>query len=214
MIDPLLAGSWDRLWHGLQATGEAGPVRDELLWRHTEPWRRYHTTQHLAECLAHFEPVRNLAERPAEVEAAIWFHDAVYELGPGDNEARSAALAERLLGRHGVSREVLDRIVALIMATRHDAAPTESDARLLVDVDLAILGAPAPRFAEYERQIREEYAFVPAQLFVSRRREILAGFLARPRLYGTAHFFGLLELAARANLTGAVGIDDPTPGAR
>ena len=46
------------------------------------------------------------------------------------------------------------------MATRHAALPAGGDEQLLVDIDLAILGASAARFAEYERQIRAEYAFV------------------------------------------------------
>ena len=37
-----------------------------------------------------------------------------------------------------------------------------ADEQLLVDIDLAILGADTARFAEYQTQIRREYAHVPA----------------------------------------------------
>jgi predicted metal-dependent HD superfamily phosphohydrolase len=47
----------------------------------------------------------------------------------------------------------------LILATRHDVSPPGGDAALLVDVDLAILGSPAERFDEYERQVRQEYSW-------------------------------------------------------
>ena len=40
-----------------------------------------------------------------------------------------------------------------------------TDEVLLIDVDLSILGAEAQRFAQYEQQIRAEYAFVPEDLF-------------------------------------------------
>jgi predicted metal-dependent HD superfamily phosphohydrolase len=80
---------------------------------------------------------------------------------------------------------------------------------LLVDIDLAILGASEPRFAEYERQVRDEYAFVPEPLFYEKRRAILQSFLARPRIYSTRHFTNLLERRARMNLARAAQADRP-----
>ncbi|MBT9552193.1 MAG: hypothetical protein IV088_15195 [Hydrogenophaga sp.] len=65
------------------------------------------------------------------------------------------------------------------MATCHDAEPEGDDARRLVDIDLAILGADPARFAEYDAQVREEYRWVPNWLYRCKRREVLAGFLAR-----------------------------------
>lgn len=60
------------------------------------------------------------------------------------------------------------------MATRHDSVALGADARVIVDVDLSILGAAQSRFDEYESQVREEYAFVPEA------RANLARALARP----------------------------------
>ena len=82
----------------------------------------------------------------------------------------------------------------------HTAVPVLDDERLLVDIDLSILGAPEDRFTEYERQIRQEYAFVPKWLFRRKRREILKGFLDRPAIYSTPHFHDRLEARARDNL--------------
>ena len=50
-----------------------------------------------------------------------------------------------------------------------------------------------------------EYAFVPAPVFREKRRAILQSFIARPRIYSTSHFAGLLEQQARINLARAVG---------
>lgn len=204
-MDIDLVLSWSRYWGGLGARGDGLPLRDALLAGYAQPHRKYHTLQHLEEVLSLFDGVRWLAARPAEVEAALWFHDAVYDLNRHDNESRSADWAQRALLEGGVPAEAADRVHGLVMATRHDIEPAGDDARLLVDIDLAILGAGRARFDEYERQIRDEYGHVPDLVFKEKRHAILRGFLARPRIFGTGHFHAGLEDAARANLRRALG---------
>ena len=156
--------------------------------------------QHLDECFDKLDESRTLAAHAHEVELALWFHDAVYDVRGQDNEEQSAAWADTAARGAGVPAEVARRVRDLIMATKHDAAPITPDAKLLVDVDLAILGAPVARFDEYERQVREEYSWVPGFLFRRKRREILAGFLARPNIFNTEYFLAAYEAQARANL--------------
>lgn len=163
----------------------------DLVARYREPHRRYHTLQHLEECFARFDELAALAEHPREVELAIWFHDAIYDTRRRDNEERSAAWARSVAG-HSVS--------ALVLATRHDAVAQSADEKALVDVDLWILGAPQPRFDEYEAQVRAEYGWVPAILYRRKRREVLESFAARSTIYSTAPFVQHYEGQARANL--------------
>ena len=92
------------------------------------------------------------------------------------------------------------RIERMILATKHDAIPEDGDARLLVDIDLAILGSAPGRFDAYERQIREEYAWVPEADFRAGRARLLRSLLDRPRIYATDWFHDRLEEKARANL--------------
>ena len=193
------ATRWERAWDQAGGSPREG-LLDELIARHAEPDRAYHTMRHVEECLAAFEPVTHQAERPAEIELAIWFHDAVYDTKAHDNEAQSAALAARELLAGGADAAAAARVERLILATRHDGIPEDVDARLLVDVDLAILGAEAERFAEYEAQVREEYAWVPEAAFRLGRARLLRSLLDRPSLYGTAWFRDRLEAAARRNL--------------
>jgi predicted metal-dependent HD superfamily phosphohydrolase len=117
-----------------------------------------------------------------------------------DNEARSAAWAERELSAATVPADARARVHELIMATRHAALPATADEALLVDIDLSILGADPERFDEYEVQVRQEYAWVPGPVFRRKRRELLQGFLARPHLYSTDWFRHRFEAAARSNL--------------
>ncbi|WP_457281372.1 HD domain-containing protein [Polaromonas sp. P5_D5] len=200
----LLAISWRLCADALAARPIGRAVFDGLVARYSEPHRKYHTVQHLGECLSHFEGVRDLAEQPAEVEMALWFHDAIYDTQRHDNEEKSADWAREVLLAHGTAEAAAQRVHDLVMATRHTALPDSPDEQLLVDIDLSILGAGPARFAEYEQQIRDEYAFVPAAVFRQKRGEILQGFLDRPVIYSTAHFHETLEARARENLRKAI----------
>lgn len=198
-----LAWSWRRAWHGSGATPDEG-LFERVVAAYGEPHRHYHSLQHLAECLAQFEAAIALAQEPAAVELALWFHDAIHDPRRADNEARSADWAVEALTAAGVPEALRERVRALVLATRHDAIPADPDQRLLVDIDLAILGADAARFAEYEAQIRAEYPFVPEHEYAKARRAVLDGFLRREAIYSTAQFRSRLEARARANLGAAL----------
>jgi predicted metal-dependent HD superfamily phosphohydrolase len=199
MEQPFLSRHWTQAW---QALGIAPPpgLFERLIAAYSEPQRHYHDVRHLSECCAHFDAQRAAAVRPAEIVLALFFHDAVYDPRAADNEARSADWARDALHQAGAADETARRVAELIMATRHDGRPADADARLLVDIDLAILGAPPERFAEYEAQIRREYEWVPELLFRRKRREILEQFLARRPIYATAGLRALCEEQARVNL--------------
>ena len=198
------ASLWADAWRDLRLPAPAPDVLAALLARWAEPHRRYHTPQHLHECLALFERDRAIAEHPGEVAIALWFHDAIYDIARHDNEAASADWALRILLQAGAAPDVAARVHALIMATRHSEVPATADAKLLVDIDLAILGAEPARFAEYELQIRDEYGFVPEAVFRDRRAAILRGFLARPSLFSTPAHADRFDAPARANLARAI----------
>jgi len=172
----------------------------DLCQSYSEPHRRYHTLQHLSECLALADQDRALAQFPSEVSYALWFHDAMYEVNRDDNELQSANWARATLSAHGIAAEVSSRVHALIMATSHSAQPTTRDARLVVDIDLAILAAGTERFAEYERQVREEYRHVPEAIFQKKRRAVLESFARRPRIYLTHAYARRYEAIARKNI--------------
>ncbi len=198
-----LAERWDSPWLALGLHPDPD-LRDALLARFSEPGRHYHSARHIAECLAELDGVRHLARRPDEVELALWFHDAIYDPRRSDNEAQSAAWARRALAAAGAPPEVADRVGDLVLATTHTATPPEGDGQLLADIDLAILGAPPERYAEYEEQIRLEYASVPEAAFRAGRGAFLRGLLARHSIYLTPHYRERLEARARENLRTAL----------
>jgi predicted metal-dependent HD superfamily phosphohydrolase len=195
-------GDWVEAWRGLGVADSPALRRlyADVRGRYSEPHRHYHTDQHLAECFGNVQAIIALAEHPAEVKVGLWFHDVIYDTRRHDNEQRSADRARTAAQELGVGAEAAQRIYDLIMFTRHAAAPVGIDAEVLVDADLSILGAHPARFQEYEAQVRSEYAWVPDEMFRSRRAEILKEFMARPHVFCTADFRERYEAQARRNL--------------
>ena len=195
---------WTELWRRAGARSDPAAWHDQLAALYSQPHRHYHHFGHIADCLREFDAVHQLAADPVAVEIAIWFHDAIYDPRAADNEERSADLARQCLAAAGVGQKFSNSVAPLVLATKlHDVAG-HPDAPLLVDVDLSILGQPAERFWQYEREIRAEYAWVPETVFTAKRAEILDRFLSRPNLYATNYFREKYESTARENLKASV----------
>jgi len=178
--------------------------------RYGEPHRAYHTWTHIAALFGHFGRLRDRFARPEAVEIAIYYHDAIYDPLSKDNEADSAALMIGALADR-IDSDTLAHANALVLATAGHRVPETvdeglaSDCALFLDMDLAILGADPDSFDDYARAIRQEYAAIPDEIFLPRRRAIMAEFLARPRLYLTDIFRRTHNQRARANLRRLVG---------
>jgi predicted metal-dependent HD superfamily phosphohydrolase len=187
-------------------------MRAELGAAYSAPDRHYHGLPHIEALLRLADAHATIIADRDAVEAAIWFHDAVYDTRRNDNEEKSAQLAiARLAGI--VAPDRLARIAAMIRATADHAvsdfgagAPESvvRDCALFLDFDLAVLGTPAAEFAAYEEAVRREYSWVSEPLWIAGRRAVLERFLARPAIYTTAQFRASHEAAARHNLADAL----------
>jgi predicted metal-dependent HD superfamily phosphohydrolase len=195
----------DRFIELTARVGRPAPVVfPSLVSAYQQPERPYHNLDHIRACLDEFDDVRQSCRDRDAIEAAIWFHDAIYDPLRGDNEQKSAEFARRLLARCGVSSAFCDRVEELILVTRHDRVPADPDAQLLADIDLSILGKPWQIFDDYERAIRGEYAYVIDADFRAGRAKVLQRFLDRERIYSTEVFHARYEAAARENLQRSV----------
>jgi predicted metal-dependent HD superfamily phosphohydrolase len=196
---------WLELW-GDQADHTAlQGIYDDLVKRYGEPHRHYHNLRHISLCLQELTEACSHTDHPFEVELAVWFHDAVYDPRRSDNEESSARYAQRTLSKL-IQEEPLERVISLILATRHTEPPRSNDERLIADIDLAILGRPTKEYQEYEDGIRQEYSWVPEDRFKAGRAEVLARFLAREHIYHTDHFREKYEENARANLSHSISM--------
>jgi predicted metal-dependent HD superfamily phosphohydrolase len=174
-------------------------LRDRLVAAYSTG-RGYHDLRHLGEVLARIEELGELGD--VELVLAAWFHDAVYEGAP-DDEERSAQLAESELagsvieGRGADAAEVarLVRLTAL-----HDPDPGDHRGEVLCDADLAILAADPDRYAEYAAGVRRDYAAYSDADFQAGRRAVLEELLGRDALFRTAYAREHWEPRARFNL--------------
>lgn len=195
---------WHKFWQRLGVGGSPEPHFAILEMRYAEPHRAYHNLMHVMDCLREFESAQNLARDPATVEMALWYHDAIYDPRAKDNEERSAELAVDVGKDIGLPDSFRETVKTLILATKKHDASNNYDAAIMIDVDLSVLGRPLLHFDEYEKQIRQEYDWVPDDAFAVGRSTILETFLARPTIYFTEFFRNKYERQARENLSRSI----------
>src|SRR4029079_18076840 len=98
----------------------------------------------------------------------------------------------------------ISRVETLIRLTaRHghlDPEEVDLDAKLFLDCDMAILGAPQQRFDEYDRAIRVEHAYVPDAAYRAGRGAFLSRLLEKDRIFLSELFHERLHEPARANI--------------
>ena len=197
-----LENAWrDMARHAGMSEDAAEAAWYDLARRYGEPGRAYHTLTHITAMLNVVEEFASAFTDPLALRLAVWFHDAVYDARRTDNEEQSAAYAADVLQASALSPSTRAAVERLILATKtHKAAPDDADAALLLDADLAVLGAAPADYDRYAQAIRREYAWVSEDRYREGRRKVLTGFLERSRLYHTPALFARFEEPARENL--------------
>jgi predicted metal-dependent HD superfamily phosphohydrolase len=174
---------------------------DELVEAYTGPGRYYHNLDHVRAVLDTVNSLGDLARDLPAVRLAAWYHDAVYDSRAKDNEERSADLAAERCRSWGVPATTVESVRQLILATKsHQAGTDDVDAQVLLDADLAILGADPDEYARYARAIRQEYAWVPDADYRRGRTTVLQIFLDRARIFRLDRMHERLDAAARRNV--------------
>lgn len=197
-----LGAAWVRTARAVGAAGELAEAGARLVVAYGEPHRRYHDLRHLEAVLRTVDELAVHAVDHDLVRLAAWFHDAVYDPAATDNEARSAALAERELAALGVRAATTERVAQLVRLTATHQVPVgDGDAAVLCDADLAVLGGTSAQYARYAAAVRAEYAAVPPERFATGRAAVLGALLERPALFTTPTARARLEPRARANMS-------------
>ena len=170
---------------------------------YNSPGRFYHTWDHILVCLQLFQS--HQFDDPQSVFLALLFHDAIYVAGRKDNEQQSVRLAEDCLIKHSrISNEKLTKIKRLIMlsAEHQSAEPLNHDQKLMIDIDLSILGTPWPTYKAYAENVKREFcpAVTSEQLYRIGRKTFLKSLIARERIFLSDEFYQQAEHIARENI--------------
>jgi predicted metal-dependent HD superfamily phosphohydrolase len=196
---------WGEWWRLLMAfaldEGVARQAFEGVVVAYSTVDRAYHNLDHVQHVLDMIQMLSAQAEDLASVQLAAWFHDVVYQPQAKDNEERSAAYAEWMLRSLGLPEVIITSTQRLILLTKsHSINASDVDGCILLDADLAILGAESLQYWQYANAIRKEYAFVNDVDYCQGRRRVLADFLRRDRIYTTALMPAIVETRARQNL--------------
>lgn len=192
-VVPGLLEAWHALMPGHEAMGR-GLVRH---W--VAPPRFYHDARHLAYLLGALDEIGTAEAASRPVLLAAWFHDAVYDGEPGDEE-RSAELAESLLCDVVPDAEVAEVARLVRLTVHHSPEPGDAAGAALCDADLAILAASEARYDVYVSDVRADYAHVPDVAWSVGRAAVLDRLLAHERLFHTPYGTAVWEAPARQNL--------------
>ena len=193
---------FNELLRSVGAQGNYKYFYTKVFEAYQKPERFYHTFKgHIAFCFKELEKVpADIIEDAAVLKVALLLHDVIMDFKRTDNEEKSAEFALELLKEMGVSDYFGWKVADLILATKHDALPKNNDAKIIIDIDLAIFGQGAQTFDDYEKNIRKEYSFVLEDVFKTHRAIVLQQFIDRRPIYQTAYFRNKYEFAARVNL--------------
>ena len=187
-----------------------------LLQAWEQPHRAYHHSGHLSQMLTDLDRLyayRTQGSTPLALVLAAWFHDAVYEGAPGEDERRSEQLAnislEPLVTAGLLSGDELQMVSLLVRATATHKLPESADLpagyepadiQFFLDADMAILAADSARYRRYLRGVRSEYSHFDDEAFRAGRMTFLRLILGRKRIFLSEEGLQLWEEPARANL--------------
>ena len=199
-----------------QLTAQVAELGESLLQAWEQPHRAYHHSGHLSQMLTDLDRLyahHAQGSTPLALILAAWFHDAVYEGAPGEDERRSEQLAstclEPLVTAGLLTGHELQMVSLLVRATATHELPESADLpagyepadiQFFLDADMAILAADSARYRRYLRGVRSEYSHFDDEAFRTGRTTFLRSILGRERIFLSEQAFTLWEEPAQANL--------------
>lgn len=199
-----------------QLTAQVAELGESLLQAWEQPHRAYHHSGHLSQMLTDLDRLyahHAQGSTPLALILAAWFHDAVYEGAPGEDERRSEQLAstclEPLVTAGLLTGHELQMVSLLVCATATHELPESADlpagyepadVQFFLDADMAILAADSARYRRYLRGVRSEYSHFDDEAFRTGRTTFLRSILGRERIFLSKQAFMLWEEPVQANL--------------
>lgn len=195
---------------------QVAELGESLLQAWEQPHRAYHHSGHLSQMLTDLDRLyayRTQGSTPPALILAAWFHDAVYEGAPGEDERRSEQLASAslapLVTAGLLTGHELQMVSLLVRATATHELPESADLpagyevtdiEFFLDADMAILAADSARYRRYLHGVRSEYSHFDDEAFRIGRTTFLRSILGRERIFLSEEALTLWEEPAQANL--------------
>lgn len=197
---PRFEALWARNCVGQAGGADVGSkIADSLLSFYAESERFYHTFHHIEFCLGLLDQVKGQSADADSIELAIWFHDAVYNFPLVENEKLSAEYFMEVSEGY-LSKEQRQKIYGLVIVTDHKTKPTDTDQKILVDIDLSSFGLPWQRFIDDGENVRRELSYLNEDDFYRQQIGFMKQLTAAENFYKTPWFQDQFEATARANI--------------
>ena len=142
-----------------QLTAQVAELGESLLQAWEQPHRAYHHSGHLSQMLSDLDRLyahRTQGSTPLALVLAAWFHDAVYEGAPGEDERRSEQLAgaslEPLVVAGLLSEEELQLVRLLVRATAAHELPKSAELPAVYEVTDIEFSTPTWQFLRQTRR--------------------------------------------------------------
>jgi len=176
---------------------------DCLEKHYSQPHRHYHTLFHLQHSFLELDNLNLSIEDKQAISLAIWFHDIIYDTQASNNEEQSARLFREAAQQLQLPISLINQVNGYILQTKYidNLISTSLLCDLFLDIDLSILGQDPVIYQEYTQQVRQEYSWVPQEIYNVKRAEILRRIMSWKSIYRSTHFGMKYEVQAKINLS-------------
>lgn len=200
-----LLESWNKTFDMFSEDIEYRDICFENIYNFYSGGRYYHNLEHISSCFKELEDYNGHAFGHCDsvyLRLAIWLHDVIYDSKSINNEEMSVNFAKLILIGGKALPTISDKVSELIMLTKHNVNTDNIsfEGKLLLDIDLSILGKDRKTFNKYELDIRKEYSWVDDKRYFNGRLVIINSFMNRDKIYNTKYFSDKYEKQARDNL--------------
>lgn len=195
----------DQIWFDLANRYNDDTDLIQKLWTEIEinysaPTRHYHALSHIKNMIELAIEHKNHIDDFDTFLFSIFYHDIIYNAKKKDNEEKSAELASVRLFTLSIEKSRINKCTAQILATKSHQNVLDNDTKLLLDIDLSVLGSSWKSYQEYFKGVRKEYSMYPDLLYQPGRKKVLKHFLKMERIFQTSFMYDKYELTARENL--------------
>ncbi len=199
-----VAEKWDLLTSFSKKEELKNKLWKSIVDHYTEPYRFYHTLQHVASLFEKCGHYLDQLESPVTVAFAILYHDVVYDTFKDNNEEESALFARQQMTALNIKEAIIKDVEIFILATQTHTLPKgyhlNNDLSLFLDLDLTILATGWDEYELYSEQIRKEYRQYPDAVYNPGRKHALEKLSEKEYVYFTPPIHEELEPIARQNI--------------